>query len=98
MMQVRRVYSAVCAHDAGGSNHADYSAVSKYSEMVWLPIGRIAPTSANANRLTGLPNTYSCHGKVGWVGKVAAMAVNGHDNVVTNGVIRSYLAVSSSLY
>ena len=30
----------------------------KYSEMVWLPIGRIAPTSANANRLTGLPNTY----------------------------------------
>src|SRR5260221_14117994 len=30
----------------------------KYSEMVWLPTSRIASTSANANRLTGLPNTY----------------------------------------
>jgi hypothetical protein len=31
----------------------------KYSEMVCLPTSRIASTSANANRLTGLPNTYN---------------------------------------
>lgn len=30
----------------------------KYSEMASLPTSRTAPTSANANRLTGLPNTY----------------------------------------
>ena len=30
----------------------------KYSEIVWLPISRIASTSTNAHRLTGLPNTY----------------------------------------
>ena len=32
--------------------------VSKYSEIVWLPMSRIASTSTNADRLTGLPNTY----------------------------------------
>ena len=31
----------------------------KYSEIVWLPMGRIASTSTNADRLTGLPNTYT---------------------------------------
>ena len=31
---------------------------SKYSEIVWLPMGRIASTSTNADALTGLPNTY----------------------------------------
>ena len=30
----------------------------KYSEIVWLPMGRIASTSTNADALTGLPNTY----------------------------------------
>ena len=30
----------------------------KYSEIVWLPMSRIASTSTNADRLTGLPNTY----------------------------------------
>ena len=30
----------------------------KYSEIVWLPTGRIASTSTNAGTLTGLPNTY----------------------------------------
>ena len=30
----------------------------KYSEIVWLPTGRTAPTSTNADALTGLPNTY----------------------------------------
>jgi nicotinamidase-related amidase len=31
---------------------------SKYSEIVWLPVSRMASTSTNAERLTGLPNTY----------------------------------------
>ena len=31
----------------------------KYSEIVWLPTGRIASTSTNADALTGLPNTYT---------------------------------------
>ena len=31
----------------------------KYSEIAWLPMSRIASTSTNADRLTGLPNTYS---------------------------------------
>ena len=31
----------------------------KYSEIVWLPMGRIASTSTNADALTGLPNTYA---------------------------------------
>ena len=31
----------------------------KYSEIVWLPMSRIASTSTNADRLTGLPNTYT---------------------------------------
>jgi hypothetical protein len=30
----------------------------KYSEIVWLPAGRSASTSTNADALTGLPNTY----------------------------------------
>jgi hypothetical protein len=30
----------------------------KYSEIVWLPMGRIASTSTNVDALTGLPNTY----------------------------------------
>jgi len=30
----------------------------KYSEIVWLPTGRTATTSTNADALTGLPNTY----------------------------------------
>ncbi len=30
----------------------------KYSEIVWLPTGRTASTSTNADALTGLPNTY----------------------------------------
>ena len=30
----------------------------KYSEIPWLPMSRIASTSTNADRLTGLPNTY----------------------------------------
>ena len=30
----------------------------KYSEIVWLPIGRTASTSTNTDALTGLPNTY----------------------------------------
>ena len=34
------------------------SAVGKYSEIVWLPMGRTASTSTNADVLTGLPNTY----------------------------------------
>ena len=29
-----------------------------YSEIMWLLMGRIAPTRANARQLTGLPNTY----------------------------------------
>ena len=33
-------------------------AIGKYSEIVWLPMSRIASTSTNADRLTGLPNTY----------------------------------------
>ena len=32
--------------------------ICKYSEIVWLPMGRIASTSTNADALTGLPNTY----------------------------------------
>ena len=32
----------------------------KYSEIVWLPMGRDASTSTNADVLTGLPNTYAC--------------------------------------
>ena len=42
---------------------SQFSGVShgKYSEIVWLPMSRIASTSTNADRLTGLPNTYlSC--------------------------------------
>ena len=35
---------------------------SKYSEIVWLPMGRIASTSTNADALTGLPNTYEKEG------------------------------------
>ena len=31
----------------------------KYSEIVWLPTGRTASTSTNADALTGLPNTYA---------------------------------------
>ncbi len=31
----------------------------KYSEIVWLPTGRTASTSTNADALTGLPNTYT---------------------------------------
>ncbi len=31
----------------------------KYSEIVWLPTGRTAFTSTNADALTGLPNTYA---------------------------------------
>jgi hypothetical protein len=31
----------------------------KYSEIVWLPMGRTASTSTNADVLTGLPNTYA---------------------------------------
>jgi hypothetical protein len=31
----------------------------KYSEIAWLPMSRIASTSTNADRLTGLPNTYA---------------------------------------
>ena len=34
----------------------------KYSEIVWLPMGRIASTSTNADALTGLPNTYGLRG------------------------------------
>ena len=30
----------------------------KYSEIVWLPMGRIASTSTNVDAFTGLPNTY----------------------------------------
>src|SRR5258705_440216 len=30
----------------------------KYSEIGWLPAGRSASTSTNADALTGLPNTY----------------------------------------
>ncbi len=29
-----------------------------YSEIVWLRAGWTAPTRANANRTTGLPNSY----------------------------------------
>jgi hypothetical protein len=29
-----------------------------YSEIVWLGAGWTAPTRANANRITGLPNSY----------------------------------------
>jgi hypothetical protein len=29
-----------------------------YSKIVWLEAGRTAPTRANANRITGLPNSY----------------------------------------
>jgi hypothetical protein len=36
-------------------------AARKYSEIVWLPMSRIASTSTNADRLTGLPNTYDLH-------------------------------------
>jgi hypothetical protein len=31
----------------------------KHSEIVWLPAGRTASTSTNADALTGLPNTYA---------------------------------------
>ena len=31
----------------------------KYSEIVWLSMGRIASTSTTADALTGLPNTYN---------------------------------------
>jgi hypothetical protein len=30
-----------------------------YSEIVWLLMGRIVSTRANANRATGLPNSYA---------------------------------------
>ena len=29
-----------------------------YSEIVWLGAGWIVPTRVNANRITGLPNSY----------------------------------------
>jgi hypothetical protein len=38
----------------------DMKVVRKYSEIVWLPMGRTASTSTNADVLTGLPNTYGC--------------------------------------
>ena len=62
----RRAQSEARADDADGTaaqscsgNHFSALLQCKYSEMVWLLMSRAAPTSANANRLTGLPNTYS---------------------------------------
>jgi hypothetical protein len=38
---------------------ADVELTRKYSEIVWLLMGRTASTSTNADALTGLPNTYA---------------------------------------
>ena len=37
----------------------DWPAYRKYSEIVWLLMGRTASTSTNVDGITGLPNTYS---------------------------------------
>ena len=45
--------------DADGALTASTELRRTYSEIVWLGAGWTAPTWANANRTTGLPNSYA---------------------------------------
>jgi hypothetical protein len=47
-------FSSWSEHLAAGGALTDRT----YSEIVWLGAGWTAPTRANANRTTGLPNSY----------------------------------------
>jgi len=53
------VWRAYIRHNSG---QAAQGSVRTYSEIVWLEASWTAPTRANANRTTGLPNSYLSSG------------------------------------
>jgi Lsr2 len=57
----------------------------KYSEIVWLPESRNSPTCANANRLTGLPNTYE---QIPMAQKIQTLFIDDIDGGEAEGTVR----------